>query len=221
MSDTATFPEALARVQDLETELQQRDETIVRLRADLLEAHELVDRMRQRTEDANAAIDNWVMVFEMSQDEAGVYRFDRSQSGIWDAYSELLDNHRKLIAKWNKYVGRFNARVAPQDIGRPLAASDAQKADVMKRRKAGESMRAIAKAMSLSLRTVRTIVEKANGADRTAKASRELRRMEFNRQRAAAFRVRKAGRDAMPKQVTQLVTDGAALVKAAKGLGRD
>jgi hypothetical protein len=64
-------------------------------------------------------------------------------------------------ARWNKLVPEYNAVVAPRDIGRPVAASDAQQTEVMVLHKAGKSLRWIAGATGLGLRTVRTIVDKA------------------------------------------------------------
>jgi len=49
----------------------------------------------------------------------------------------------------------------------------------------------------------------------------KLRRLEFDRLRAAEYRRRKKMRDALPKQIGELQERGAALVKAAKGLGAD
>jgi hypothetical protein len=67
---------------------------------------------------------------------------------------------------------------------------------------------------------VRTIIEKAQGKDRTAKRTNALRRMELDRLRAARYRARKAARDRLPQAVNERLETGAALVKAAKGLGR-
>jgi hypothetical protein len=59
------------------------------------------------------------------------------------------------------------ATVRPRNVGRPLAASEAQCATVLKLHKAGTSLRAIAEETSLGLRTVRTIVDgrKRHGPD--------------------------------------------------------
>ena len=105
-------------------------------------------------------------------------------------------------------------------MGRPLAASAAQQADVLKQHKSGKSLRTIATATLLSLRTVRTIVDRTNGSGRASKRTNELRRREFDRLRAAAYRVRKANRDRLPEQISELQKTGEALLKAAKGLGR-
>jgi hypothetical protein len=124
------------------------------------------------------------------------------------------------VKRWNKFVSEYNKEVLARDIGRPLAASEAQRADVLKRRKAGESVRAISAATSLGLRTVRTIIDKHQGTDRASKRANELRRVEFKTQRAVAFRARKRGMEAMSKQIGELQKAGAALVKRAKGLGK-
>ena len=47
-----------------------------------------------------------------------------------------------------------------------------------------------------------------------------FRRKEFDRLRAAAFRVRKKSRARLPDAIGEQVKTGAELVKAAKGLGR-
>ena len=117
--------------------------------------------------------------------------------------------------------GRTRARMTvPHDrpIGRPLAASEKQRVDVRNRRKAGEGLRSIAHATNLSVRSVRTVVEKDAGTDRTSKRAKELRRNEFTRQRAAAFRARKKAHEALPGQVRELQKTGAKLIKRAKGL---
>ena len=39
---------------------------------------------------------------------------------------------------WNRFVPDYNAIVAPRNVGRPLAASEAQVATVLKLHKAGK-----------------------------------------------------------------------------------
>jgi hypothetical protein len=208
----STKQELQTRVDELEAELKQRDEKIAELRAELQQAVEMVDDMRQEVEDGNAVIDSWIEVFRLEQDDGGIYQFDSGQSKLWDEHLTLLKAHNKLINDWNRFVGQYNQVVAPRPPGRPLAASDAQVADVLKRHKAGASLRAIAAATGLGLRTVRSILA---GSKRTA----ELRKREFDKHRAADYRARKKARDALPKRITETRTRGDELVKAAKGLG--
>ena len=41
-------------------------------------------------------------------------------------------NYLALEKKWNRFVPEYNRLVAPKEIGRPLAASDTQIAQVLK-----------------------------------------------------------------------------------------
>jgi len=212
--------ELLARVAELEDELKQRDDKVKQLNAELGESRELLDKMREHLHEETEVRQRWIETFDMQCREDGTWLFDPSQSDLWKSHGELLERHRKLLRDWNKFVSRYNARVAPREMGRPLAASAAQQADVLKQHKSGKSLRTIATATLLSLRTVRTIVDRTNGSGRASKRTNELRRREFDRLRAAAYRVRKANRDRLPKQISELQKTGDALLKAAKGLGR-
>jgi hypothetical protein len=71
------------------------------------------------------------------------------------------------VRRWNKFVPIINDRKRP--VGRPLAASDAQVATVQRLRKAGRSLRSIVAETSLSFATVRTVVGKMDGSDRTSR----------------------------------------------------
>ncbi len=81
------------------------------------------------------------------------------------------------------------------------------------------SLRTIAEQTGLGLRTVRTIIDKTVGTDRTGKRTNLLRKREIDRLRAAEYRVRKRARDLLPKRIAETRKRGEALVKAAKGLG--
>ena len=96
---------------------------------------------------------------------------------------------------------------------------DAQVKEVRKLRKKGLSLRLIAAQTNLGLRTVRTIVEKNQGTDRTSRRTNLLRKRELDRLRSAEYRARKRGRDQLPKQIEATLKRGADLIKAAKGLG--
>ena len=208
-----------ARIEELEGDLRYRNDQIKELRQDNSRAFDLVAEMREQVEDSNALTDSWIEVFEMEQNGDGAWIFDRRQSKIWDAHSKLLEKHNKLVRQWNKFIGDYNATVAPRGLGRPLQASDAQIKEVRKLRKAKASLRAIAQQTGLSLRTVRTIVGKDAGTDRTSKRTNLLRKREIDRLKAAEYRVRKRARDQLPKRITEVQKRGKDLVKAAKGLG--
>jgi hypothetical protein len=61
----------------------------------------------------------------------------------------------------------------------------------------GASLREIVCETSLGLQTVRTIIGKADGSDRTNRQRNELRKLELNRARINAWRARKRTRDAL------------------------
>jgi uncharacterized protein YjaG (DUF416 family) len=103
---------------------------------------------------------------------------------FWDEHWKLVEQYYDLVKRWNKAVPILNARL--QDVGRPLAASDAQVAAVLKLHKAGKSLRWIVDESSLSLRTVRTIIERKRGVDRTTKARRE--RIEIDKHQRAHWK---------------------------------
>lgn len=195
-------------------DLKQRLEAMRREKDDALE---LVSQMRESLQESSDMIDDWISVFDMQQDDRGVWIFD-GQKSLWDDYGQLLTEYGNLLRDWNKYVARFNATVAPKDAGRPLAASDAQVAKVRELRKAGKSLRTIASDTGLGLRTVRTILDKDADRGRGADAKNALRKKEFNRMRAAAFRERKRRFEALPKQLAEIQTDRTRLQKKTRGL---
>lgn len=208
------------RIADLEATLRQCPAKIKELTIERDEALELVDRKREQVEAGIETIHQWIEVFEMQQDEHGKWLFDPAQTELWEQHAALDKEHQSLIRRWNKFVGEYNAKVRPRERGRPLAAHPTQQADALKRHKARASLRAIAKATSLSLSTVRTIVDKAKGRGRASKRTNALRRMELDRLRAARHRARKAARDRLPQAIGERLETGAVLIKAAKGLGR-
>ena len=88
---------------------------------------------------------------------------------------------------------------------------------MLKLRKRGVSLRAIAEETSLGLPTVRTIVDKRDGCDRTT--VKHLERIDPDRKLEASWRARKRTRDRLPKRINETLARGRELVKQAKGLG--
>jgi hypothetical protein len=195
----------------LEDEIKRRDERIEELRQELDEQRDLIRRMEENVEDASNTIDSWAEAFGMVQTDDGAWTWEP----FWEERLKMIDNYNALVRNWNKYVPLINGRTQP--VGRPLAASDAQVAQVRKLRKAGRSLRWIADEMSLGLNTVRTIVAKDNGTDRTSRQEQE--RIDLRRQQLAWKREKRTG-DALPKRAQRVVEEGHALLKEAKGLGR-
>jgi hypothetical protein len=122
-----------------------------------------------------------------------------------------------VLREWNRFVPKYNAIVRAQSVGRPLAASDAQQHQVIKLRKAGKSLRGIVGETGLGIRTVRTIIGKTDGTDRTTAHRNELRKIELNRAAMAAYRARKRTRDTLEKRINKLLEGGQALLRRARG----
>lgn len=202
------------RIAELEDEIKQLRQRADDLRLERDKERALVAEMHEHVEDANDLIDRWIEAFDMVLNEKGEWCWIE---GLNQRYEELHDKYTALRKDWNRFVPLYNAKVAPlrRNFGRPLAASDAQKADVLRRRKAGQSLRTIADETNLGLRTVRTIVDKANGVDRATLA--RLERIAPDRLADARERAIRRLRDSLPKQITEIRKRGSDLMKRAKG----
>jgi hypothetical protein len=192
----------------LQDEIKQRDRRIEELRGEVDELRDLIRRLEENAEDYANVIERWKEAFQMVESESGGWTW----APFWDEHHAIVAEHNKLVAQWNRYVPLLNL----QPVGRPLLASEAQCAQVRRLRKAGHSLRGIADETNLGLNTVRTIVGKANGTDRTTKQ----RRIEIDRNAAAGRKRQKRTGDALPRQAQRVVEESRALIKEAKGLGR-
>jgi Helix-turn-helix domain of resolvase len=100
--------------------------------------------------------------------------------------------------------------ILQRDLGRPLAASDAQCAQVRKLRKAKMSLREIAEETSLSLQTVRTIIGCEARSDRTS--VKRLQKVDPDHAAVTAWKARKRTRDALPRRINETLAEGVALL---------
>ena len=131
---------------------------------------------------------------------------------FWKENWELVDEYNDLVKRWNRAVPISNA--GSQDVGRPLAASDARIAVVLRLHKAGKSLRGIADETSLSLRTVRR--PRARCGSHHQGTAREDRGRQAS---AGALEGAEADRRCAAQQVQAVIETGKALVQEAKGLG--
>ena len=152
------------RIAEFEDDLKERDRRISDLKAELEEERYLTHRLSEHVKDANDLIDQWTQAFEMVPYEEGVWVWS---TGIVEGV-EWYDRWSKLVRDWNKFVPEYNAMVRPRNVGRPLLASEAQCAGVLKLHKAGKSLRWIAEETNLGLQTVRTIIGQRKRTDRTS-----------------------------------------------------
>lgn len=196
------------RVGELEDELKRRHERIAELRDEIDQQRELISRLRENTEANASLIDSWCEAFNMVVTDDGGWTWNPFIS----KHNKLVDDYNDLVRRWNKVVPLMRQ----QNVGRPLAASEAQRAQVLKLHKAGKSLRGIAAETSLSFATVRTIIGKQAGTDRTTKMHHA--RIDIDRQQQATWKRQRRDIGALPRRIKQVLEDGRELVKEAKGL---
>jgi hypothetical protein len=194
------------RIGELQDEIRHRDRRINELRREIDEQRDLVRRMEEHLEDYRHNVEAWCETFGMEMTEDGAW----SWKPFWEKHARVVESYNDLVKRWNRYVPLIKG----QPVGRPLAASEAQCAQVRRLREAGRSLRAIAEETGLGLNTVRTIVDKARGADRTVRRHRA--RIEPDRQAAIEWRRRKRIGDALPGRVNRLLEDNRGLREEAK-----
>jgi len=177
---------------------------------------ELVERERQHVEDANGVIDSWIESFNMQLDDNGEYNW---QANLPEQHDLLIDKYHALLKNWNAMISEYNSVVAPKDIGRPLAASEAQIAKVLKLHAEGIPQRLIVDEVKpLGRNTIRTIIGRQYRTDRTS--VKRIERLGIDKTELVSAKVRKRSRDALPKRIKQTLDQGAELIREAKGLGR-
>jgi hypothetical protein len=202
------------RVGELEDELRVRDRRIEELRREIDEQRDLIKRMEENAEDYANVIERWKEAFDMTQTESGSWTW----KPFWDEHNTLIDDYNALVREWNKYLPVINGR--PQPVGRPLQASETQQAEVRKLHKNGTSLREIAETLTLGLQTVRTIVDRNNGNDRTMRKYRGRFERIDNRTQALRWKRQKRTGDSLPRRAQRVVEDARDLLKEAKGLGK-
>jgi hypothetical protein len=186
--------------------LKQRNEE---LRKEIDDQREQITELREYTQD-------FVNCLESFRDTFGMVETDGrwTWEPFWNEHKQLVADYNALVRRWNKYLPLINRE--PRNVGRPLAASEAQVAEVHKLRKAGRSLRGIAEDTGLGLDTVRTIVDKISGKDRTTKKHRDqVERIDLRPQMATWKRQHRTG-DALPKQVDRVIEQGRELIKQTK-----
>jgi hypothetical protein len=183
------------RIADLERELRLRDERIGELKDEIDESRELVREMAEHAQEHDEYLEMFITTFGLTLNDEGAQ------------YEDLRGRYNKLVRDFNQYA------VPPKPVGRPLAASEAQQAQVIKHHKAGKSARWIAEEMTLSRRTVTTVIDKLDGSDRNTQKRRRQLGLEPKRKDW-----RPAAMARLPKRATAHLEKGRELLKEAKGL---
>jgi hypothetical protein len=201
------------RIAGLEDALKDRDRRITDLREERDEQAETIKSLREQIEECDAQIERWIEAFDMVLGDDGEWHW---REGLIQDRDKWLNKFQEIRADWNKFVGQYNATVAPRNMGRPLQASKAQQQRVLSKHAAGQSLRSIAEEMELGLQTVRTIIDKRDGVDR-ATLSR-LQRIAPDK--IAEARARRSSKEiaALPKRINANLQRNAELLKETKGL---
>ena len=196
------------RIDELEEELRQSKNQVKHYKDEIAGLTDYLVKAKDWIEETNDHHQQWMDVLQMVQDDDGMWSMSLP-------YADLIEDYDKLLTTWNNLARRWNREVAPQPVGRPLAASDDQVKQVNKLRKKGRSIRGIALDTGLSLSTVRTIINKEPEAARKQKAKRK---QELNRLRAAEYRARVKQLKMLQKQTPAIHEDLQDVITAGKGL---
>jgi hypothetical protein len=198
------------RIADLERELKLKDERISELKDEIDEQRELVRRMEEHAKEHDEYLESFITTFGLVVNDEGKW----SNGEFINTHNALVVRFNDLRDRYNKLVGSFNRNIATVNpVGRPLAASEAQQAQIAKLHKAGRSARWIADEMTLSRRTVTTVISKLDGTDRTTAKHRQRLGLEPKRKDW-----RPAAMARLPKRVTEYFEKGRELAKEARGL---
>jgi hypothetical protein len=196
-------------VGELEDELKLLKRRNEELRKEIDDQRELVTELRDHAGDFVNCLESYRDTFGMVETDSGW-----TWEPWWNEHKQLVADYNKLVRLWNQCLPLINKQ--PRNVGRPLAASDAQVVEVHKLRRAARSLRGIAEDTGLGLDTVRTIVDKMSGKDRATKKHRDqLERIDLRPRMATWKRQHRAG-DALPKQVDRVIEQGRELIKQTK-----
>jgi uncharacterized coiled-coil protein SlyX len=200
------------RIGDLERELRFKDDRIRELKDEIDRNRQVCARLEEHLQEQDEYLETFITTFGLTLDDDGKWgngEFIREHIENIDEFNDLVDRYNKLVRDFNHYA------VRPQPVGRPIAASETQQKQIIKHHKAGKSSRWIAEEMTLSRRTVTTIIGKRDGTDRTAAKHRERVGLEPKRRDWRPASIKR-----LPRRATQHFEKGRELLKEAKGLGR-
>jgi hypothetical protein len=215
MAKTTAPDDQTARIYALEDELKAAKARIAELRDERDEANALVASWSEHHAERREIMERWKTTFGMiEKDGIWVWESDHPIIETQELVAAYIELRRSYDRLWQLYD--------PQDVGRPLKASEAQCAQVLKLHKEGTPVRLIVDETSLSRQTIRTIIGRDNRTDRTT-MKRKRKHMPdeiLDKAKQVAIKANKRAFDALPRQVAKHLAAGEELLKAAKGLGK-
>jgi hypothetical protein len=198
------------RIADLERELRLKDERINELKDEIDEDRDLIRRLREHAEEHDEYLEGFISTFGLVLTDDGKWSNGEAieeQIAQAKEYDDLIREHNKLVHRFNRNIADVNP------VGRPIAADEEEQEQILWHHKQGRSLRWIAEEMSLSRRTVTTVITKVDGSDRTTNTRRLKLGLEPKRK---DWRLAAMGR--LPGQAAKHLGKGRDLVKEAKGL---
>jgi hypothetical protein len=181
------------------------------LKDEIDESRSLMRTMEEHVQERDEYLETFITTFGLMLNDKNEWEsgeFIHQHNELVDKFNDLVDRYNKLVGNYNRYA------VAPQPVGRPIAASEAQQAEIAKHHKRGYSSRWIAEEMSLSRRTVTTVIDKLDGTDRGSAQRRRRLGLEPKRKDWRPASIKR-----LPKRATEHLKKGNELLKEAKGLG--
>ena len=117
------------RIADLERELRLKDERISELRDEIDQGRELMQKMEEHVQERDEYLETFISAFGLTLNDNGKWvngEFIRGHNELVGKFNDLIDHYNKLVRDYNQYA------MPPQPVGRPIAASEAQQAQVLK-----------------------------------------------------------------------------------------
>jgi FtsZ-binding cell division protein ZapB len=204
--------------EQLEDELKQRDRRIAELREEIDELRERNQTLREDAEEWQEQFEQWQEAFEMVPNDDGVMVWNADVAGgaEWqEKYVELLRDYNKLVSDYNLVVRICFDDGRLRDRGRSIAATEEQRRIVYESHDEGRSLRECAEDADVGLQTVRTLIGKIDGSDRTSRRLSKYPKLKVDRFRLAASKARQRTRDALPKALHEHNKKTTALLKEA------
>src|SRR6516165_9741537 len=116
-------------VTDLERELHFKNERIAELKNEIDELHHLVQRMEEHAQEHDEYLETFITTFGLTLNDDNKWE----NGEFIEKYNTLIERNSELIDDYNKLVRSFNRNIAMvQPVGRPIAASEAQQAQILK-----------------------------------------------------------------------------------------
>ncbi len=161
----------------------------------------------------------WQQAFDMQLRDDGVWVWNEAVASgdEWaDKYLALVRDYNTLVRDYVVLVREKLEDGTLRDRGRPIAADEEQRRVIFESHEEGRSLRECADDAGVGVQTVRTLLGKIDGSDRTSRRLSKYRTVKLDRQRLAAWKARKRTRDALPKQLHEQSKKTAALLKEPK-----